>query len=271
MDLGKAELKAGCSGYRLGTVTITILGSRFNVEPRRVEAGELITVSGSLCKPRSYVTIKLNGRLIGDGHATSRGQFRIQVRNPSDARDSQEVSARCHGKFVGVKIIIIVVIYPAPHSLVSADRTAVPAGQTATLRGTSCPTGNPTASLDGKLINLNVNHRAKGEGFTATATIPASVSPAGTPCGPAATPARPGPPSSRSWKGRSRPRPRWSSAASRPAAWPCGSGCSRASPCWSPASPSPSGAAPDRPRNQARPRTRAGPGLLLGAHAPARR
>jgi hypothetical protein len=177
MDLGKAELKAGCSGYRLGTVTITILGSRFNVEPRRVEAGELITVSGSLCKPRSYVTIKLNGRLIGDGHATSRGQFRIQVRNPSDARDSQEVSARCHGKFVGVKIIIIVVIYPAPHSLVSADRTAVPAGQTVTLRGTSCPTGNPTASLDGKLINLNVNHRAKGEGFTATATIPASVSP----------------------------------------------------------------------------------------------
>ena len=62
MDLGKAELKAGCSGDRVGAVTITILGSRFDVEPRRVEAGELITVSGSLCKPRSYLTIKL-GRL----------------------------------------------------------------------------------------------------------------------------------------------------------------------------------------------------------------
>src|SRR5215211_2816650 len=104
-ELGKAELKAGSSGYRVGLVIITVLGSRFDVEPRRVEAGELITVSGSLCKPRSYVTVKLNGRLIEDGRATSRGQFRINVRVPSDAQDSVEVSARCHGKFVGVKII----------------------------------------------------------------------------------------------------------------------------------------------------------------------
>jgi hypothetical protein len=177
MDLGEAELKAGCSGYRVGTVTITVLGSRFDVEPRRVEAGELVTVSGSRCKPRSYVTVKLNGRLIGDGRATSRGQFRINVRVPSDAEDSVEVSARCHGKFVGVKIIIIVIIYPTQQSLVSADRTAVPAGQMVTLRGTDCPTGNPTASLDGKLLNLNVDRSATGKGFKATATVPASISP----------------------------------------------------------------------------------------------
>ena len=93
--------------------------------PRRVEAGELITVSGSLCRPRSYVTIKLSGQLIGDTHATSRGQFRKQVRVPSDAQDSHEVSARCYGKFVGAKIIIIIIIYPAQQSLVSTDRTAV--------------------------------------------------------------------------------------------------------------------------------------------------
>jgi hypothetical protein len=75
-ELGKAELKAGCSGYRVGIVTITVLGCRFDVEPRRVEAGELITVSGTLCKPRSYVTIKLNGRIISTTRANARGQFR---------------------------------------------------------------------------------------------------------------------------------------------------------------------------------------------------
>ena len=101
MDLGKADLKASCRGRRSGIVTITVLGSRFDVEPRRVEAGERIIVSGSLCRPRSYVTIKLSGRIIGTTHANSRGQFRKQVRIPGDVEDSHEVSARCHGKFVG--------------------------------------------------------------------------------------------------------------------------------------------------------------------------
>ena len=177
-ELGKAELKAGCSGYRVGLASITVLGSRFDVEPRRVEAGELITVSGTLCKARSYVTIKLNGQIIGTTHANARGQFRQQVQVPDDAHGSDnEVSARCHGKFVGVKIIIIIIIYPTAQSLVSADRTAVPAGQTVTLTGTDCPTGNPTASLDGQQLNLSVDRRAAGKGFTATATIPASASP----------------------------------------------------------------------------------------------
>jgi hypothetical protein len=176
-DLGKAQLKAGCSGFRVGLVTITVLGSRFDVEPRRVEAGELITVSGTLCKPRSYVTIKLNGQIIGSTRANARGQFRKRVAVPGDAEGSDEVSSRCHGKFVGVKIIIIVVIYPTQQSLVSADRTAVPAGQTVTLRGADCPTGNPTASLDGQQLNLDVDRSATGKGFKATATIPSSVSP----------------------------------------------------------------------------------------------
>jgi hypothetical protein len=177
-EVGETELKAGCSGYRVGAVTITVLGSRFDVEPRRVEAGELITVSGTLCKSRSYVTIKLNGEIIGTTHANARGVFRKEVRVPGDAEgDNNEVSARCHGKFVGAKIIVIIIFYPTQQSLVSADRTAVPAGQSVNLRGTDCPTGNPTASLDGQQLNLNVDRSATGKGFKATATIPASVSP----------------------------------------------------------------------------------------------
>jgi len=174
-ELGKAELKAGSSGYRVGLVIITVLGSRFDVEPRRVEAGELITVSGILCKPSSYVTIKLNGQIIGTTRANTKGQFRKQVRVPGDAYGSDnEVSARCYGKFVGVKIIIIIV-YPTQQSLVSVDRTAVPAGQTVTLRGTDCPTGNPTASLDGQQLNLNVDRRAAGAGRPSTASRAATA------------------------------------------------------------------------------------------------
>ena len=69
------------------------------------------------------------------------------------------------------------IIYPAQQSQVSADRTAVPAGQSVTLRGSDCPTGNPTASLDGRQLNLNVDRSARSKGFKATATIPASASP----------------------------------------------------------------------------------------------
>ena len=42
MDLGKAELKAGCSGYRVGTVSITTAAahlSRYADRPRSVISG----------------------------------------------------------------------------------------------------------------------------------------------------------------------------------------------------------------------------------------
>jgi hypothetical protein len=53
---GEHSMKAGCNGYRLGTFKIIIRGSRFNVTPRTVEAGDSILVRGNFCKPRSYVT-----------------------------------------------------------------------------------------------------------------------------------------------------------------------------------------------------------------------
>ena len=53
----------------------------------------------------------------------------------------------------------------------------MPAGQAVTVRGTKCPTGQPTASLDGQRVDLAVNRGADGKGFTATATIPASATP----------------------------------------------------------------------------------------------
>jgi hypothetical protein len=47
-------------------------------------------------------------------------------------------------------------------------------GQAVTIRGTDCPSGQPSASLDGQRVDLAVQGGAKGKSFTAT--IPASVS-----------------------------------------------------------------------------------------------
>jgi hypothetical protein len=176
-DPGVHRMKAGCNGYRLGSASITVRASRFNVQPRRVEPGDTITVSGSGCKPGSYVTIKLNSRLIGDDRVNSKGRFVDTVPIPSNTDDGvYQVSARCHGRFVGKQLVEVDDNYPTTQSLLTTDRTAVPAGQAVTVSGTSCPTGQPTASLDGQPIDLNVG-RGNGEGFTATATIPASATP----------------------------------------------------------------------------------------------
>jgi hypothetical protein len=178
VDPGQHRLKAGCNGYGLGSVTITVRPSRFKVEPRTVAPGGTITVSGSGCKPGSYVTVKLDHKKIGDGHANRRGKFRISVEIPEDTtQDAHRVSARCHGRFVGSQLIDVVEPYPAPASLVTVDRTAVPAGQAVTLGGSKCPTGHPLASLDGKPVRLRINRAAGGKGFTASATIPSTVAP----------------------------------------------------------------------------------------------
>ena len=87
------------------------------------------------------------------------------------------MSARCHGKFVGSQLIDVTPSYPAQQNLLTTDRTAVPAGQAVTISGTKCPTGKPSATLDGQRLNLAVNRSANGTGFTATATIPASATP----------------------------------------------------------------------------------------------
>ena len=178
VDPGEHRMKAGCNGHGLGSVKITVLRSRFNVQPRTVAPGGTITVTGSGCKPGSYVTIKLDGRVIGDDHANPRGRFRTSVEIPdTTSEDVHLVSARCHGRFVGAQLIEVVEPYPAPQSLLTVDRTAVPAGQAVTVGGSKCPTGHPMASLDGQPLNLNVNRGAKGKGFTATATIPSTVAP----------------------------------------------------------------------------------------------
>lgn len=178
VDPGEHKLKAGCNGYRVGSVTITVRPSRFKVQPRTVAPGGTIAVTGSLCKPGSYVTIKLDGKRIGDGNANRRGKFRITVEIPEDTTEgAHRVSARCHGRFVGSQLIEVVEPYPAPLSLLTVDRTAVPAGQAVTLGGSKCPTGHPLASLDGKPVRLRINRGASGKGFTASATIPSTVAP----------------------------------------------------------------------------------------------
>jgi len=42
-DTGEHSLKAGCNGYRLGTVKIIVRRARFNVTPRTVDPGDSIT------------------------------------------------------------------------------------------------------------------------------------------------------------------------------------------------------------------------------------
>jgi hypothetical protein len=137
------------------------------------------------------------------------------------------------------------------------------------LRGTSCPTGNPTASLDGQQLNLNVDRSATGKGFKATATIPASVNPgkhspwAGCDAGSAA----PGPgegPAGRRQAGVRPPAAEWPGPVVRPVLGHRRAGGQRRH--------HHPGAAPDPTRlTEARPRGEAGPGLLLATTAPARR
>ena len=177
-DPGEHTMKAGCNGFGLGSVKIIVRTSRFNVRPRNVEPGDSITVRGNLCKPGSFVTIKLDGELIGTDRANSAGNFIDRVEIPSDTtEEAHTVSARCHGKFVGSQLIDVEVTYPTSLNLLTTDRTTVPAGQAVTVSGTKCPTGQPTASLDGQPVDLAVNRGANGEGFTVTATIPASATP----------------------------------------------------------------------------------------------
>jgi hypothetical protein len=177
VDPGEHRLKAGCNGHGLGSVKITVRRSRFNVDPRTVAPGGTITVSGNGCKPGSFVTIKLDGNVISDDHASQRGKFRINVEIPegTSTEDVHRVSARCHGRFVGSQLIEVVEPYPAPLSLLTVDRTAVPAGQAVTLGGSKCPTGHPLASLDGKPVRLRIDRAAGRKGFTATATIPSTA------------------------------------------------------------------------------------------------
>lgn len=130
---GEHSMKAGCNGYGLGSFKLVIRSARFNVTPRSVEAGDSVTVRGNLCKPGSYVTIKLGNELIGEDRANEKGNFIGGHRIPSDtSRKAHSVSARCHAKFVGSQLIDVSPSYPSQENLLTTDRTAVP-------RGTSTP------------------------------------------------------------------------------------------------------------------------------------
>lgn len=177
VDLGEHSMKAGCSGRGLGSDTFTVRKSRFGVSPRTLEAGDELTTSGSLCDAGSLVSVKVDGRVIGYDRADSGGQFRkTKVLSSSTEAGRHEVSARCGGLFVGAMSIRVIEDYPSSAStLLTTDRSSVPAGQSVTLSGADCPTGQPAASLDGQKLTLAASRSAKG--FTATATIPGDTAP----------------------------------------------------------------------------------------------
>ena len=177
LDLGEHSMKAGCSGRGLGSDTFTVRKSRFGVSPRTLEAGDELTTSGSLCDAGSLVSVKVDGRLIGYDRADSGGRFsKTRVLSSSTEAGRHEVSARCAGLFVGAMSIRVIEDYPSSAStLLTTDRSSVPAGQSVTLSGADCPTGQPTASLDGQKLTLAASRSAKG--FTATATIPGDTAP----------------------------------------------------------------------------------------------
>jgi hypothetical protein len=176
---GRHRLSARCSGRHLGSVQIVVRDTRFTVAPTTVEAGRSVRVSGRGCRPGSLVVIRLDGRRIGTIHANDEGRFSRRVVIPRRTSVGRHVvSATCGRLFVGARSIRVTPPpYPTTADLVTTDRTAIPAGQVVTVSGADCPTGQPTAALDGQPINLNVDHTAKGKGFTGTAAIPTSAVP----------------------------------------------------------------------------------------------
>jgi hypothetical protein len=178
-DLGKHRFKASCSGRGVGWDDIVVRKSRFNVSPRTLMPGHNFTTSGSLCRAGSLVSVKVDGRTVGYTEAGTTGSFRkTKALSSSTTEGRHVVSSRCGGLFVGAMSVRVTEAYPSSSAtLLTTDRSSVPAGQTVTLSGADCPTGQPTASLDGQKLALAADRSAKGKGFTATATIPGDTTP----------------------------------------------------------------------------------------------
>jgi hypothetical protein len=178
-DLGEHRMKASCSGRGVGFDDIVVRRSRFNVSPRILEAGDNLTTTGSLCKAGSLVSVKVDGRTVGYSETGTDGRFRkTKALSSSTAEGRHVISSRCGGRFVGAMSVRVTEAYPSSSAtLLTTDRSSVPAGQTVTLSGADCPTGQPTASLDGQRLALAADRSAKGKGFTATATIPGDTTP----------------------------------------------------------------------------------------------
>jgi hypothetical protein len=139
-SLGEQWIKAGCNGHWLGAVKITVLRSRFSVRPRTVEPGDSITVSGSGCPAGSWAVIRLDDRIVAASKTDRHGRFSVRVQIPSTAtEDAHRVSARCHRQFVGAQLIDVINGYLAQRSLLTTDRTAVPAGQRSPSAAPSAP------------------------------------------------------------------------------------------------------------------------------------
>jgi hypothetical protein len=110
-------------------VKLTVLRSHFNVRPRTIDPGGSIIVSGSGCPARAWYIVRLDGEVVADGRTSRGGRFAVRVDIPDDmSEDAHRVSARCHGKFIGSQLIEVVDTYPTQQSLLTTDRTAVPAG-----------------------------------------------------------------------------------------------------------------------------------------------
>jgi hypothetical protein len=173
-DPGEHRMRASCSGRGLGSVLINVRRSNFDVRPRTVEAGDFVRVTGSGCPKHSHVTIKLDGKVIATTRANGAGKFNKRVQIPEGTTEGRHVvSARCNGRFVGRKSIVVTK-YPHPHSprAVNVSHSVVQAGQTVAVSGDDCPTRTPSASLDGQPVVMNVDHRSNSKGFSGTVTIP---------------------------------------------------------------------------------------------------
>jgi hypothetical protein len=178
-DEGRHRMKASCSGRGLGSVHINVKRAHFSVSPRKVKAGHKITVSGRGCKPGSRVVIKAFGRTFRGFNANERGRFSIKIRVPvTTERGFYKVSARCGRKHLGSKTIWVKSDYPLHDGdSLNVSRNVVPAGQAITVSGDHCPSRLPVASFDGQPLAIDIDHKAKGEGFTGTATIPSTALP----------------------------------------------------------------------------------------------
>ncbi len=181
---GSHDLRAQCRGTNFKPARFRISHSRrvsFDVSPDTIHAGGKVHADGNGCRRKSRVRIKLDGETIASFHADRHGSFDKRVRIPRGTRRGRHlVSAVCGHRFIGADGIKVKNKYFFHHrhhhgDHMRADHSVVKPGGKVRLRGDDCPDGVASASLDGTPLALKV--AKKGDGFTATATLPSGTAP----------------------------------------------------------------------------------------------